>query len=161
MNHTKSYIALATLFATSCLHAQSTPVPTQLGTAKTVFIANAGGPLNYLNEEAYIDFYQALSAAKLFQIVALPANAELTMELSVTSHLSRTTLGTIPDAPFLQLAIRDVKTQSLLWSLTEPIGADTLATTSRKDIATAASDLVTDFKTLRSGTITSPLSDKK
>src|SRR6202012_3314822 len=83
--------------------ADSVPVPSQLTSARTAFIANAGGPLNYLNQEAYIDFYRALAASKRFQFTAKPADAELSLELSVTSHQDGITYGTSQNAPFLQL----------------------------------------------------------
>jgi hypothetical protein len=161
MNRALHLSALAiSLAVASGLSAQapiSVPIPSQLQTAKTAFIVNAGGPINYLDQEAYIYFYQALQASKRFQLTAKPADAELSMELSLTSHIDEISNVHIPsDLLILRLNIRDVKSQSLLWSLTEPVHGGSLSGISGKDLATSATDLVTDFNTLISGPLVAP-----
>jgi len=141
--------ALALLLAAPCLFAQtptSIPVPSQLTTANTILLVNAGSPINHTSQEAYIAVYQALLASKRFTLATKPADAELVLEISVPFAVNPLCL---------KLDIRDIKTQTLLWSISEPIGGNTSYITAvrPKYMLTAATDLVTDLNALASGSI--------
>lgn len=148
MNRMKSYIALATLFTTACLSAQTVPVPSQLKTAQTAFVVNAGGPSYSLNRDAYVDFYQALASSKRFQLTTVPSAAELSLELSIDSSLHGVSSGLSYSTTTLRLNIRDIKTQNLLWSITEPLSRNSLESVSSKNLLTATSALVSELNTL-------------
>jgi hypothetical protein len=147
------------LLASSPLFAQTPaaiPIPAQLTTAQTAFVANAGGPDNYLSRTAYMSFYQALTSWRRFQLTAAPANAELALELT-TAQRGGTTLTS--HLTVLELNIRDIKTQSLLWSFTEPVNS--AATPMASDLAASAAKLVADFNALLSGPLVSEPAPKK
>jgi len=148
MNRMKSYIALATLFTTACLSAQTVPVPSQLKTAQTAFVVNAGGPSYSLNRDAYVDFYQALASSKRFQLTTVPSAAELSLELSIDSSLHGVSSGLSYSTTTLRLNIRDIKTQNLLWSITEPLSTNSWEAVSSKNLLTASSALVSELNTL-------------
>ena len=131
------------------------PIPAQLSTAQTAFVANAGGPDNYLNQIAYKSLYQALLNWKHFQLATRPADAELSFELT-TSQRSGPTLTA---HTVLELNIRDIKTQNLLWSFTEPVNS--AATPMASDFASVASKLIADYNGLISGTLLSEPAPKK
>jgi len=149
MNRRMTYIATPLLCAAPYLFAQtptSIPIPSQLTTATTVLLVNAGSPINHTAQEAYIAFYKALLASKRLTLANKPADAELALELSVPFAVNPLCL---------KLDIRDIKTQTLLWSISEPIGGSTSYITSVRPqyMLTAATDLVTDLNALASGTI--------
>jgi len=118
MNRTKSYIALATLFIASCLQAQSTsapaaPVPSQFATAHTAFLASGGNAgfdadTNY-TALVYASTYQMLQNIHHYQLTSTPAEADLSMEISVLPNSGTATI--------LRLAVYDTKTHALLWNI--------------------------------------------
>ncbi|WP_213806234.1 hypothetical protein [Granulicella sp. dw_53] len=122
------------------------PLPTQFATAQTAFVVNAGGPDNFLSQIAYKSLCQAFINGKHLQLTARPADAELSLELT-TAQGSKTTLTT--HQAVLQLNIRDIKTQNLIWSFTEPV--DSIANPLPSDFAAAATKLVADFNILQTG----------
>jgi hypothetical protein len=152
--------AAIALFLRLPLHAQSAPVaipiPATLTTAHTAFVANAGGPDNYLSQVAYKNLYQALTNWKHLLLVDTPSSAELALELTTAQHAgaSFTTHLTV-----LQLNIRDIKTQSILWSFTEPVSS--AATPMASDISAATSKLVNDFNALLTGSLLQESAPKK
>jgi hypothetical protein len=122
INLKRTSFLLALLFTTAIsLHAQdvpAAPVPAQLRTAKTVFLASGSAP-GFSNEKAtaaalYNSVYQSLAASGRYKLVSTPADAELSM--TVTARMGRDVLEN-----FLSLEIYDVKTQTLLWVLDEPV----------------------------------------
>jgi len=139
------------LLAASPLSAQtaaSVPLPAQLATAHTAFISNAGGSINSLSQQAYVIFYRSLLGWKHFQLTSNPADADVILELSSVPHeVANHTLAT--GSPQLILNIRDVKTQTILWSFTELIeGKSPIALVADKDISDASARLITDMNTL-------------
>jgi len=135
------------------------PVPSQFASAQTVFLANASAP-GYPNEKAtaaalYTSVYQLLASSGRYRPVAAPADADLSMVLTLHGDMS-------PHEPvFLSLQIYDVKTHTLLWVLDEPIEAAALTKTLVKNAQAGASLLIGDLNTLASGKLPGALPSPK
>ena len=97
-----------------------------------MFIANAGGDDRWYENpvfdggplRAYNEFYAAVKAAGRYEIVGSPADAELILEIGLTvTEVSGGGGGKSAYwyDPQLRLAIRDPKTNVLLWAFTEHV----------------------------------------
>ena len=147
--------------------APSAPVPAPIFNAQKVFIANAGTDafssqvlkeLGASGADPYNNLYAAVKSWGKYQLVSSPADAELVFEIRVTAVLTEACGRTNWDfehaltagTPQLQteLTIRDARTQSLLWSVAEPVHPANLKGTWRKNIAEANSALADDLKSL-------------
>jgi len=111
--------------------APTAPIPRQILVAKKVFIANAGGDerpddsvFNGGPERVYNEFYAEVKAAGRYAIVDTPADADLLFEIGFTAPMV-SGVGDRGDSkrydPQLRLAIRDPKTNALLWAITEHV----------------------------------------
>ena len=142
------------LLAALPLAAQSAPIPAQLATAKTVFLANAGSAPanNSLAVLAYDTLYQELAAGKQYGLASTPADADLDLEVSVVSFFE----GGVSYAQYVQLVIRDPKSQALLWSTAESIQPAAREKTLEKNLADAATKLASDLGTLTASKVASP-----
>ena len=158
MSHLIRTIATALLLLTVApLSAQAppAPIPAQLATAKSVFLANAGSTPanNQLAILAYDNLYQGLAAQNRYQLTAAPADADLIFEVSVISVFEG---QNATGAQYIQLLIRDAKSQSLLWSTAESIPVAAREKTLEKNAADATAKLVTDLATLTSNHAAAP-----
>jgi len=98
------------------------PIPTQILAAKKVFIANAGGDQMGPDDpqftggpdRAYNQFYAAMKSWGRFEIVNSPAEADLLLEIRQEVGVSVTSRGA-GYIPLYRLAIRDPKSNALLW----------------------------------------------
>jgi hypothetical protein len=110
------------------------PVPAEIGSAKTAFISNAGGlcdpydPVSFGDgpNDAYRQFYAAMAKWGRYRLAASPANADLDFVIRFScrpaSYRSETTtFETKPFVAQLRLAIFDIRTRVLLWSITQPV----------------------------------------
>lgn len=111
------------------------PIPMQILAAKKVFIANAGGDERWYDEQifnggptrAYNEFYAAMKTAGRYEIVGIPADADLVLEIALTAPMVSgvgargDTLAVKPFDPQFRLVIRDPKTNALLWAFTEHV----------------------------------------
>jgi hypothetical protein len=117
------------------------PIPTQVLTARKVFISNAG--VNGIGfailqragdaDQPYNQFYAAVKGWGRFEVVGAPSDADLVLELRFDSAL-------------LALTIVDSKTHFILWTITEPVEYANLAKTWRKNIGLGITNLVTEMK---------------
>jgi hypothetical protein len=127
-------LQVSVLAAEQAKPAPAAPVPRQILMAKKVFIGNAGGDerpddsiFNGGPERAYDEFYAAVKAAGRYEIVDTPADADLLFEIGFTAPMvsgvgaRSDSLSTKPYDPQLRLAIRDPKTNALLWAFTEHV----------------------------------------
>jgi hypothetical protein len=117
-----------TLQAVPALEAQQAdetapaPLPSQIITAKKVFISNAGGEIpSYRwsggSTRTYNQFYAAIKSWGRYELVAAPADADLVLEISFVNPIyTKETIST--DDPQFRLALLDPKTHILLWTLT-------------------------------------------
>ena len=100
------------------------PVPAQIISGKRVFISNAGeesksfavGPLlSGKSDRVYNQFYAAMKQWGRYELVSAPADADLVFEIGFTINSS----GQFPEFGHLRTAIRDPKTNVLLWTFIE------------------------------------------
>lgn len=108
------------------------PIPTQILTAKKVFIANGGGDESRYEsalysggpDRPYNEFYAAMKAWGRYELVAAPGEADLVFEIRLTifqlQHIRVLADSDNPayDSQF-RFVIRDAKTHETLWGLTE------------------------------------------
>ena len=118
------------------------PVPSQFATAHTIFLASASAP-GYSDEKAtaaaiYTSVYQSLAVSGRYRLVTAPADADLSMVLTIRKSV-------------LSLEIYNVKTHTLLWVLDEPLRVATLEKTFVKNAQASALLFVDDLNTLASG----------
>lgn len=146
------------------------PLPTQIGAAKKVFIANLGGEYRPIFEggklpddgdysqrdltpnyshpgETYARLYSALYDWSRFDLVGTPGEADLIFELqflqSTNDPESRQENG-----PHLRLVIVDPKTHTPLWGFTEVIEAAGSMDAKHRSYLRAVNNLVLDVKDL-------------
>jgi hypothetical protein len=144
MNLRTALIASATSLVVSTATAQTpNPVtmPSQLATATTIFLAYAGAPVGLSSQIAvpqlaYADVQNALLPAGRYTIATKPADAELSMRLSIEENLD------------LRLAIFDTKTGMLLWTIDEGVEGANRKETAIKNLNDAAVKLVNDLNML-------------
>lgn len=125
------------------------PVPSQIVSARKVFIANAAGDHDprvskYFGgpDGIYNQFYADVQSGGRFEPVSAPADADIVVQV---------TLGTFPlvaGYAGFRLFIFDPKTNVLLWTASEPVDPAFLAKTARKNIAESLQRLATDLQAL-------------
>ena len=101
------------------------PVPTQIVTAKKVFISNAGvdatSPIHFKRvrgpNEPYDQFYVAMKHSGRFELVGAPGDADLVLQLRFSAPLNSCETY----QPQLTLEILDTNTHFLLWTFTEAV----------------------------------------
>jgi hypothetical protein len=131
------------------------PIPLQIGSAKKVFIANAGGECSPFGQVgfsggpdvAYNEFYAGMKQWDRLTLVNGPTDADLVMEVHFTcpiyfdGNLSRV------DAQ-LRVTFLDPKSRILLWAITEHSQSAMLKGNRDKEFGIAMSKLISDVKTL-------------
>jgi len=122
--------------------------PTQLQTAKTVFVSNAGYVDNHYSEVIYNEFRDGLTKWNHYQLEGAPGQAELSLELSLNVLAGDVTNGSSFNTTFVRLDIRDVKTGILLWTVVEPMKGAFRKKTGEKNLQDAVDRIVTDVKSL-------------
>jgi hypothetical protein len=99
------------------------PLPSQILTAKKVFISNAGGllDLNIVSgspRRDYNQFYAAIQALGRYNLVASPADADLVLQISIV-YIPRQIGTEVTPFPSFRLALLDPKTNIALWAMDE------------------------------------------
>jgi hypothetical protein len=125
------------------------PIPTQLLTAKRVFVGNGAGDddpalTKYTNgpNGLYNQFYAGVKNLGQYEIVAVPGDADIVLELRVDyAHYNHAVTY-----PKFRLEVRDPKTNVLLWSFTEPVNGAFFAKTGRRNVAQSLGKLADDLK---------------
>jgi hypothetical protein len=129
------------------------PLPSQIITAKQVFISNAGGEIpSYRwsggSTRTYNQFYAAIKSWGRYELVAAPADADLVLEISFANPSEREE-KTFSDDPQFRLVLLDPKTHILLWTLTTRVPEKRGFQKSRdRDFDEALVSLVNDLKKL-------------
>lgn len=132
----------------------SAPVPSQLVSAKKIFISNAGGDIDSNTRQLgkfpglpirpYNDFYAAMKSWGRYELVSAPTDADLVFEISFSvAPLA----GNGADAKF-HLVILDPKTHVTLWAFTEYIESAILAGNREKNFEQGMAGIVADAKSL-------------
>jgi hypothetical protein len=104
------------------------PIPSQILTAKKVFISNARGEWNSIRwsgspERTYNEFYANIKNLGRFQIVATPAEADLVLQAIFIEPITVLEDAQV-SAPLFKLDLLDPKTGITLWTLDEHIWVD-------------------------------------
>lgn len=137
------------------------PIPTQIATARKVFIANAGGDEPGIDEpifsggvdRSYNQFYAAMKSAGRYELVGSPAEADLLFEIRFAVNTSTTkvfkgdSIGASLDPQF-RLEIRDPRTNALLWAFTEHVQWAILPGNRNRNFDQASARMVTDVLAL-------------
>lgn len=133
------------------------PLPSQIFTAKKVFIANGGGGFDKEiwsgdPSRTYNEFYGAIKSWGHYEIVGTPADSDLVLQISIASS-PRISGGEV--APWFQarVTLLDPKTNVLLWASDEFIpekpGIGLILKRNRdKEFSEAIGRIVTDLKAL-------------
>ena len=126
------------------------PVPTQLLSAKTVFLSNrgldAGSMLTFAGSLPTVPFdrlYAALYSWGHYSLVATPADADLVLEFSVDAALFNTGMGIPIYTMFLTLTVFDPKTHFALGTVKVPLRSRV-----EQDVTNAVAQLVKSFEGL-------------
>jgi hypothetical protein len=107
----------------------SGPVPAQIASARSVFIANVGAASNSPMDStaAYEQFAADIAAWGHYRLAPSPAQADLVFELREVAPLTSVEgfQGDVESysSPAFVLSIRDAKTNVVLWTLVSPIEA--------------------------------------
>ncbi|HKV81311.1 MAG TPA: hypothetical protein VJP02_24400 [Candidatus Sulfotelmatobacter sp.] len=137
------------------------PIPTQISTAKRVFIANGGGDDPGIDDplfsggidRSYNQFYAAMKSAGRYELVGSPAEADLLFEIRFAVETSTTkvfkgdTIGPSLDPQF-RMEIRDPKTNTLLWAFTEHVQWAILQGNRNRNFDQASARIVADVLAL-------------
>jgi hypothetical protein len=139
------------------------PVPAQVFTARKVFVSNAGGDTlgDYSGgpERTYNQLYAALKGWGRYELVGAPADAELVFEISLTTPILGESVsggggGNTPVSsrpvkdPQFRLAIVDLKTHVLLWTIVEHVPSALLQGNRDKNFDQAMAALVNDIRNI-------------
>jgi hypothetical protein len=96
------------------------PIPTQILTAKKIFISNGGEePGSNAKGRAYDQFYAAMKKFGRYEIVGSPSESDVVFEIRATVVHSENSPGNTVLNTYLNLAILDPKTRIALWTKAE------------------------------------------
>jgi hypothetical protein len=159
-----SLVFAAMLSTNACLLAQATaattaaPLPSQILTAKKVFISNAGGNTVFWSgaiTRPYNEFYAAIQNWGRYEIAAGPADADLVLQISYSDPITGVIDHTLcvsncaSYSPQFKLVLLDTKTQTVLWTFTEKLQAvDKKHRSAEDNFEDAIGKLVGDLKAL-------------
>ena len=165
----KALVALVIVIASaSMLEAQQSknavplaPLPAQIVAAKKVFISYAGGDTDIAGysgdaDRTYNQFYAAIKSGGQYEIVPAPAGADLVFEIGFIHPLSLIHIEGAKvfeargpaDDPQFKLAIRDPKSNVLLWTLSRHIPIALLTSNQNKNFDQTMNYLLDDIKKL-------------
>ena len=136
------------------------PLPSQIYTAKKVFVSNGGdetlGDYSGGPDRAYNQLYAALKGWGRYELETAPGDAELVLEISFASRfLGEAVSGGGKDMPVsnrnyrdarLRLTIMDLKTGVLLWTYIEHVQPALLQGNRDKNFDLAMAALVNDIR---------------
>ena len=140
------------------------PVPTQISSAKKVFVSNAGGdeldPRRFDfravdPNRVYNQLYASIKAAGKFQLVLAPADADVVLQARFSQSVTALEfhIGGSGD-PILKLAVLDPKSNVLLWAFSETVPAATGPHSQQKredNFNQALTKVLNDFNSLCNG----------
>jgi len=132
----------------------NTPVPAQIRTAHSVFLANDGSDPNFPLDPntAYSTFYDAIQSWGHYQLAPSAQQADLVFQLhgiAPITGISGDRYGVYSStSPAFQLIIRDPKTNTRLWTVTSPVFAAPKKSTMGYWQGIAVTNLVSRVKVL-------------
>jgi hypothetical protein len=142
--------------------APQAPVPSALRTATRIFVSNAGAdsglfpsPFSGDTSRGYTQLYAGLKANGQYQLVDDPSDADLVLELQLTSPSGSTRSidvnkinGAAEPVPQFRLVVYDRKTHYILWTLTRSIEIAFLQKTHDHNFDDALTMLLLEFESL-------------
>jgi hypothetical protein len=156
-------VLFVAMFVSSPLQGQSTdvaaaPVPGQLLTAKKVFVSNAGMDARAVEafqklgdpNHPYNLFYASMKSWGRYELVGSPAEADLVAEIRFNIPIADCD-KIVAFAPQFEVVILDSRTHFVLWTLTGPIQGAWRKGTLNKNINSAMTHMMADFRNLVSG----------
>ena len=127
------------------------PIPAQIGSAKRIFISNAGEEAFFLlpkdavykggPNRAYNQFYAAMKNWGRYELVSAPADADLVFEIGFSNKYEIRFL-----VSQLKLAMLDPKTHVALWTITKYVEPAGMTKNREKNYDLAMSALVDEVK---------------
>jgi hypothetical protein len=127
------------------------PLPTQILSAKRIFISNSPGDFapdgdfgDYGPYRPYNDFYASFKDWGYYELVSRPADADLVFEIQFVER----PVASNTNSPQFLLTIVDPKTRIPLWWIAQTIQRGNRASTSEKNYEQAMANLVDDVKKL-------------
>ena len=144
------------------------PIPTQILTARKVFISNAGVDAEVVAtfkrmgqaQLPYDRFYTEMKGWGRYELVSSPVDADLVFEIHFSAPISGCSNDVTQYAPQYGLTIIDVKTHFVLWSLTAPVYGAFRKATFEKNLTEGMSSLMTDLKQLSTRSSTDTVATK-
>ena len=127
------------------------PVPSKIFEAKKVFVSNAGidaaSPVVFERtgpNEPYSQFYFAMQRWGRYELVSTPSDAELVLQVRLTSPLSSCQTY----EPQIALTILDANTHFVLWTVTKRVKDARLKDNWDKNLKESIGDVVDELKQL-------------
>ena len=129
--------------------APAAPLPSQILTAKKVFISNAG----LGTDRNYNQFYAAIKNWGRYDLVSAPADADLVLEIGVSSQItgvsgSKESGCDSSSISQFKLTLLDPREHIVLWTLAETIRPYAREKTGEKNTDDAIDKLIGDMKVL-------------
>lgn len=166
----------ASLAAVKPAPTPAAPIPSQILSAKKVFVANAGGDERWFDdpiftggpERGYNEFYASVKTTGMYDLVGTAAEADLVLEIRMFAPAmsgaasERDTLARKPYDPQFRLTIRDPKANTLLWAFTEHVQWAILQSNRDKNFEASLNKIIGDLQTLAgqaTGQVSTPAAD--
>ena len=163
-----SIVIAAALIVVPSLSAQQTkepaaaPMPSQIVSARRVFISNAGADIVSQAtfkragepDQAYNRFYSAMQSWGRYELVSTPAEADLVFELHFTAPMYMNGNLAVFEPQF-GLSIFDGKTHFLLWGLATPVDGAFRKATWLKNFDHGLDTLMDDLKKMSAPAVAS------
>jgi hypothetical protein len=133
---------------------QSAPIPSQILTAKKIFISNAGADADVIttfqrmgqSRLPYERFYSEMKKWGRYELVSAPADADLVFEIRFSAPISSCNEKLTVYMPQYGLSIVDVRTHFTLWSLAEPVQPAYRKVTFEKNLDQGMASLMANLK---------------
>jgi hypothetical protein len=148
--------APSALLAQTAKIAAAAPLPSQIVTAKKIFISNAatvfdrglwtGGPAQPYNE-----LYAAMNSWGHYDLVGAPGDADIVLEISLAGAIAGApSLTAVEGAgePQIKLVLLDPKTRIVLWTLNEDTNVNHMQKGRNQSLEDTINKLVADLKAL-------------
>lgn len=135
--------------------ASPAPTPTQIATAKKVFISNAGADATSYAvlkhggdpQQPYDSLYAAMKSWGRYELVDAPSDADLVFAIRFTAPLADCG-KVVTYSPQLELTILETKSHVLLWTVAEPVEGAIRKATWEKNFGQGITNLLRDLKKL-------------
>jgi hypothetical protein len=152
--------ASVSVFAQAANAAPAAPLPSQILTAKKVFISNASGEFDRTRwsggpERTYNEFYAAIKNWGHYDLVSTPSDSDLVLQIGFANPIAG--FNGSSNYPQINLLLLDPKTHIVLWTLAEDAPLTVGLQKSRnKSFSDAIGRLVGELKALTAAPANAP-----